>query len=341
VELFADGLRQRADAVRDARAELAAAYRSVNLPPVDVRGIWPELDVEERRQLLRGFLGVVWVWAEHVRLIARGYEPSDLSVPGRKGPETAALDDTGLEGEVGVALTEDVNQRGAAPPEADPAKPLPVALILTPGPRYRIGQILLHAEPAEQDRLLEQAAAELRLAEGDPARPADILAAEEALRRVTMSRLLAHGIGTVGMAGGQAIDLESVGRTLDLAHLQDMHRRKTGALIETSVMLGATAAGVLDGPVYEALRAYGSAIGLAFQIQDDILDVTGTTASIGKVAGADAAHHKPTYISLMGLPAAQAEAAMLRDRALRAIEDLGEAREDLAALADFVVGRAS
>jgi geranylgeranyl pyrophosphate synthase len=167
------------------------------------------------------------------------------------------------------------------------------------------------------------------------------ISAEEALRRVTMSRLLAHGIGTVGMAGGQAIDLESVGRTLDLAHLQDMHRRKTGALIETSVMLGAAAAGVLDGPVYEALRAYGSAIGLAFQIQDDILDVTGTTASIGKVAGADAAHHKPTYISLMGLPAAQAEAATLRDRALRAIEDLGEAREDLAALADFVVGRAS
>jgi site-specific DNA recombinase len=113
VDMFADGLRQRAEAVRVARAEMAAAYRSVDLPPVDVRGIWSELTVEERRQLLRGFLGVVWVWPEHVRLVARGYEPRGLSMPGRKGPEVSALDDTGLEGEVGVALTKDLNQRGS------------------------------------------------------------------------------------------------------------------------------------------------------------------------------------------------------------------------------------
>jgi site-specific DNA recombinase len=113
VDMFTDGLKQRAEAVRAARSDLAAAYRSVDLPPVDVRGIWPELSVEERRQLLRGFLGVVWVWPEHVRLVARGYEPGGLSMPGRKGPEVSALDDSRLEGQVGVALTKDLNQRGS------------------------------------------------------------------------------------------------------------------------------------------------------------------------------------------------------------------------------------
>jgi geranylgeranyl pyrophosphate synthase len=165
--------------------------------------------------------------------------------------------------------------------------------------------------------------------------------ADESRRRLTMVRLLAQGIGTAGMAGGQAIDLEAVGRRLDLAELQRMHRLKTGALIETSVLLGAAAAGELDGPVCEALRAYGAAIGLAFQIQDDILDVTGTTASIGKVAGADAAHDKPTYTSLMGLEGARTEAAAQRARALAAIAPLGAAGKELAALADFVIGRAN
>jgi DNA invertase Pin-like site-specific DNA recombinase len=112
VDLFAEGLRQRVEAVRAARADLAATYRSADLPPVDVRGIWPELSVEERRQLLRGFLGVVWVWRKHVRLVARGYEPQGLSMPGRKGPEPVALEDSRLEGQVGVALTKDLNQRG-------------------------------------------------------------------------------------------------------------------------------------------------------------------------------------------------------------------------------------
>jgi geranylgeranyl diphosphate synthase type II len=163
----------------------------------------------------------------------------------------------------------------------------------------------------------------------------------EAQRRLAMSRLLAQGIGTAGMAGGQAIDLEAVGRRLDLAALQDMHRRKTGALIETSVLMGAAAAGVFEGPVHAALREYGSAIGLAFQIQDDILDVTGTTASIGKIAGADAAHDKPTYTSLMGLEGARAEAAAQHARALAALAPLGPAGAELARLATFVVGRAN
>ena len=163
----------------------------------------------------------------------------------------------------------------------------------------------------------------------------------EAAKRRTMCRLLAHRIGTVGMAGGQAVDLESVGKRIDLAALQDMHRRKTGALIEASVLLGAVAAGVTSGPAYQALQDYSAAIGLAFQIQDDILDVTGTTDSIGKIAGADAAHDKPTYTSLMGLDGARAEAARQHERALAALQPLGAAGAPLAALADFVIGRAS
>jgi geranylgeranyl pyrophosphate synthase len=163
----------------------------------------------------------------------------------------------------------------------------------------------------------------------------------EAFCRLAMVRLLSAGIGVAGMAGGQAIDLESVGHRLDLAALQRMHRLKTGALIETSLLLGAAAAGVLSGPKWQALHEYGAAIGLAFQIQDDILDVTGTTAEIGKVAGADAAHDKPTYTSLMGLDGARAAAEGQRQRALAAIEPLGAAGRDLAALADFVIGRAN
>jgi geranylgeranyl pyrophosphate synthase len=179
---------------------------------------------------------------------------------------------------------------------------------------------------------LQALAFELLAAPADPA---------EATRRLTMSRLLARGIGTAGMAGGQAIDLESVGRQLDLTALQTMHRLKTGALIETSVLMGAAAAGVLEGPTHDALREYGAAIGLAFQIQDDILDVTGTTASIGKVAGADAAHAKPTYTSLMGLDGARAAATAQLARARTAIAPLGGAGAELARIADFVVGRAS
>lgn len=157
--------------------------------------------------------------------------------------------------------------------------------------------------------------------------------------RLWMTRVLARGIGTQGMAGGQAIDLEAVGQRIDLAHLQDMHRRKTGALIETSVLLGAAAAGELSGPRVDALQRYGHAIGIAFQIQDDILDVTGTTADIGKIAGADAARDKPTYTSLLGLDGAKRAAAEQHQRALDALTGFGAAGAELARLADFVVGR--
>ena len=157
--------------------------------------------------------------------------------------------------------------------------------------------------------------------------------------RLEMIRILAHATGTSGMAGGQAIDLESVGRSLSLEALENMHRRKTGALIEGSVLLGATAAGVREGPELEALRRFGADIGLAFQIHDDILDVAGDASVLGKATGADAARGKPTYPSVIGLDAARARAIELRDRAIGALQPLGSRAELLVALAHYVVSR--
>jgi len=167
----------------------------------------------------------------------------------------------------------------------------------------------------------------------------DQLAPISAAARLLALQLLAQGIGTAGMAGGQAIDLEAVGRQLTLAELEGMHRRKTGALITTSVLMGAVSAGTAAGPVLDALRVYGDELGLAFQIQDDILDVTGDTATIGKQAGADAALNKPTYPSLLGLDGARQRAADARDRALAALAPLGSRATLLQALAHYVVDR--
>ncbi len=160
--------------------------------------------------------------------------------------------------------------------------------------------------------------------------PADSLA---------MIHLLARGIGTGGMAGGQAIDLESVGRKLDVNELEGMHRRKTGALIEACVLLGARAAGVSSGPDLDALQQYGQSIGLAFQIQDDILDVEGETVAIGKRAGADAARDKPTFPSAIGLEAARARARALHETALAAVARLGDRGSELARLAQLIATR--
>jgi len=157
--------------------------------------------------------------------------------------------------------------------------------------------------------------------------------------RLQQVQVLAAGIGTAGMAGGQAIDLEAVGRQLNAAHVEAMHRRKTGALIQASVLLGAIAAGIAAGSEFEALRIYGAELGLAFQIQDDVLDVAGETAAIGKTAGSDAARGKPTYPSLFGLDAAARHARAHRDAAVAALLPLGPIARDLVALAEFVVSR--
>ncbi|MGH8132497.1 MAG: farnesyl diphosphate synthase [Steroidobacteraceae bacterium] len=159
--------------------------------------------------------------------------------------------------------------------------------------------------------------------------------------RLEMTRVLARAIGTGGMAGGQAIDLEAVGRSLAVEAIENMHRRKTGALIQGSVLLGALAAGVSGGAELVALQRFGAEIGLAFQIQDDILDVEGDPALLGKSIGTDAAHFKPTYPSTAGLPASRVRAGELRDAAIAALEPLGKRGSALAELARFVVSRAS
>jgi len=158
--------------------------------------------------------------------------------------------------------------------------------------------------------------------------------------RVQMLITLAQAIGTMGMAGGQAIDLAAVGRRLTAAELERMHRRKTGALIVASVELGALAAGLRDGAERRALRRYGDELGLAFQIQDDILDVTGDTGTLGKQQGADAARDKPNYPSILGLPAARELAARHRDAALAALDGLEGNIGLLRDMAHFVVDRA-
>ena len=159
--------------------------------------------------------------------------------------------------------------------------------------------------------------------------------------RLQMLRILARATGTGGMAGGQAIDLAAVGHTLSVEDIENMHRRKTGALIECSVQLGALAAGLAPGEELAALQRFGADVGLAFQIQDDILDVEGDPAVLGKSTGADASHAKPTYPSTAGLPAARKRAGQLRDQAIAQLRPLGTRAAVLAQLADFVVSRSS
>jgi farnesyl diphosphate synthase len=155
----------------------------------------------------------------------------------------------------------------------------------------------------------------------------------------TLVRLLARASGHAGMAGGQAIDLASVGRQLDEATLRDMHRRKTGVLLQASVLMGA-ACGPVDTAALAALSEYGAAVGLAFQVVDDVLDVTQESHVLGKTAGKDVDQNKPTFVSLLGLQAAQKYAHELRDQAHAALarSGLGQAAY-LACLADKIVER--
>lgn len=168
---------------------------------------------------------------------------------------------------------------------------------------------------------------------------ANAATAVSASARLEMLRVLADAIGTRGMAGGQAIDLESVKQTLDEAALERMHRQKTGALIQASVLLGAISAGVQGGPERTALVTFGAEIGLAFQIQDDILDVEGTTQTLGKRTGADADRVKPTYPSVLGVERSRAQALERRDRAKAALAPLGPRFAHLGEFADFLVSR--
>ena len=153
--------------------------------------------------------------------------------------------------------------------------------------------------------------------------------------------LLARASGHAGMAGGQAIDLASVGRPLPEAALRDMHRRKTAALLQASVQMGA-ACGPVDATVWQALSEYGLALGIAFQVVDDILDVTQESHTLGKTAGKDLDNNKPTYVTVLGLDAARRHALELRDQAHAALARSGLTQAGaLALLADRVVARES
>ena len=199
----------------------------------------------------------------------------------------------------------------------------------------RRGKPTVHVKFGEAQALLAgdalQALAFELLVPDDPAIPA--------LVQASLCRLLARAAGHEGMAGGQAIDLASVGLALGEEQLREMHRRKTGALLRGSVMMGA-ACGAPDGDACAALADYGAAVGLAFQVVDDILDATADSATLGKTAGKDAAQDKPTYVSLLGLERSRASARQLLGQAQAALVACGlPDTRALQALADMVVNR--
>jgi farnesyl diphosphate synthase len=168
------------------------------------------------------------------------------------------------------------------------------------------------------------------LSEGDSLPPA---------RQLAMVRLLAQASGSAGMCGGQAIDLDSVGLDLTQEQLERMHQLKTGALLRASVVLGALAGKDLTAQEVAALDAYSAAIGLAFQVVDDVLDATADSATLGKTAGKDAAANKPTYVSILGLEPSRVLAGKLRDDAHRALEPFGDKARRLREIADLIVQR--
>ncbi|MGE0485865.1 MAG: (2E,6E)-farnesyl diphosphate synthase [Gammaproteobacteria bacterium] len=157
--------------------------------------------------------------------------------------------------------------------------------------------------------------------------------------RLAMARVLAHASGSLGMAGGQALDLAAVGTRLSLDALENVHRHKTGALIRASVQLGFLAAARADAALEQRLDRYATCIGLAFQVQDDILDVEGATEIIGKPQGSDADRDKPTYPELLGLDGAKRTAQALCDEAVACLEVLGGAAHTLTLIAEYIVKR--
>jgi geranylgeranyl pyrophosphate synthase len=160
----------------------------------------------------------------------------------------------------------------------------------------------------------------------------------DAEQRVSLIATLAAAAGPRGMVGGQAIDLAAVQQRIDLPHLETMHRLKTGALIRAAVRMGAIAAKA-DAQQLLALDQYAAAIGLSFQVQDDILDITSDTATLGKQQGADLVRDKPTYPALLGLDAARAKAAALHRDAIDALAQFGANAERLRQLSAFIIER--
>lgn len=161
---------------------------------------------------------------------------------------------------------------------------------------------------------------------------------DDAGKQLQMVKLLAVASGSRGMGGGQAIDLASVGKQLTLPELEQMHIHKTGALIRCAILLGAHC-GHLTQAQLDKLDHYGKCVGLAFQVVDDILDSEADTATLGKTAGKDADHDKPTYVSLLGVSAAKDMATELHGQALEALREFGEAAQRLRELAGFIVMR--
>jgi farnesyl diphosphate synthase len=158
-------------------------------------------------------------------------------------------------------------------------------------------------------------------------------------RLVYMVRLLAQAAGSAGMCGGQAIDLDSVGLALKREELERMHQLKTGAMLRVSVVLGALAGRDLSVDELQALDKYSAAVGLAFQVVDDLLDATADSATLGKTAGKDAADNKPTYVSILGLEPSRALAEQLRREAHDALAPFGDKAQRLRELADLIVQR--
>jgi farnesyl diphosphate synthase/geranylgeranyl diphosphate synthase type II len=167
---------------------------------------------------------------------------------------------------------------------------------------------------------------------------ADMPAVFSMAQRLQLIRLLSQGSGAAGMVAGQAIDLASVGKEVDLAHLERMHEHKTGALIRISVLMGAHC-GEPDEETLKHLTTYSNAIGLAFQVQDDILDIESDTETLGKQQGADVALNKPTYPALLGLAGAKEKAKQLHTLALSALTNLSGDTSALAQLADYIITR--
>jgi len=172
----------------------------------------------------------------------------------------------------------------------------------------------------------------------------EVLASDSAMQtsagnRIEMIKLLAQASGSVGMAGGQAIDLGAVGKSLSLQQLENMHLLKTGALIRASVLLGAMCSPNIQAAKLEALDTYARCVGLAFQIHDDVLDVTADTETLGKPQGSDEKQNKPTYPALLGLEGATQRAQELHEQAIDALQNFDESADILRQLSAYIIER--